>query len=173
MSKTWFFSTLMIASGAMLLFVLGFLCWQLGLSMWAGVIYRFAGMGMLMAFSSLLLLGFLSLLMAIGGNLRAYLSVEARALRRLVSVQNRDCDQRQRVSAQTQQLHFWTHIKRRRLLALDDRRQLRLLFDAIDADLKTAKERLTRERYKELRKTLRNYRQRANVEGMLTLREKL
>lgn len=173
MSKLWVFSTLIIASGAMLLFVLGFLCWQLGLAMWAAVIYRLAGLGMLMAFSSLLLLGLLSLLIAIGRDLRGYSSVEARALRQLLSVYKRGNDQRQRMFAQAKQLRFWAHVKRRRLLARDDRRQLRSLFLAIDTDLKIARQRLTREHYKDLRKALRNYRKQADVEGMLALREKL
>lgn len=162
---------LVIASLAMLSFVLGFVCWQLGLALWAGLMYRLAGLGMLIAFSSLLLLGLLSLLTSFSHDLRIYFSAEARALRRLLSLRVRGGDQRLRMFEQAKQLRFWARIKRQRLLARDDRRHLRVLFLAIDAELKVAKAHLTAQHYQTLRKTLRHHLKQADTEAMLALRE--
>ena len=173
MSKRAVLITLVIASLAMLSFVLGFVCWQLGLALWAGLMYRLAGLGMLIAFSSLLLLGLLSLLASLGHDLRVYFSAEARALRRLLSLRVRCGDQRLRMFEQVKQLRFWARIKRQRLLARDDQRHLRALFLAIDAELNIAKAQLTARHYQALRKVLRHHLKQADIEAMLALREQL
>jgi len=173
MPKRLVYSVLTLASMAMLLFVVGFVLWQLGMAALTGLVYWLAAKTMLLAFALLVLLGIAALLRALWRDLRAYFSGEARALRRLLATHARHAVGRQRLIAQAQQLRFWTRIKRQRALALNNRRHLRDLFRAIDSELRTMKSQLPAQHYRALRKALRDYHQRANADAMLALREQL
>lgn len=162
---------LMMASLAMLVFVVGFICWQLGLALWAALIYRLAGIALLLAFCGLSLLGVWSLSRALVQTILAYFSAEARALRRLLSLRIRRDESRNRLLAQARQLRFWARIKRQRLADRDDKRQLRALFRAIDDELKAAKAQFGARRCQLLRKALRQHLKQADVHAMLALRE--
>lgn len=160
-----------VASVAMLLFVMGFIFWQLHGMLWAALLYRLAGLAMLSAFSGFLLLGLGSLLASVVHDLCAYCSKEARALRRILSLRARSADSRKRLSEQARQLRFWGRIKRQRILARDDRRQLRSLFLAIDTELKSTRTHFEVERYRSLRKALRHHLKQADAKAMLAIRE--
>ncbi len=173
MPKRLLYSVMTIASAAMLLFVAGFVCWQLGMAMMTGLIYWMAGKIMLLAFALLLLLGLAELLRTVWRDLRVYFSGEARALRRLLAVHSQASTSRQYWLAQAQQVRFWARIKRQRLLTANNRRHLRGLFRAISAELHASKSGLPSDRYQALHKALRNYHKRADAEAMLALREQL
>lgn len=157
----------------MLLFVAGFVLWQLGMAALTGLIYWVAGKILLLAFALLVLLGIAAIVGALWRGLCAYFSAEARTLRRLLVAHSLGSAGRQRLLAQTQQVRFWSRIKRQRLLASNNRRHLRRLFRAIDAELRASRSRLSPERYQDLRKMLRDQHQRANASAMLALRNQL
>jgi hypothetical protein len=173
MPKRLIYSVMAIASAAMLLFVVGFVFWQLGITILAGFIYWLAGKIILAAFVLLVMLGFAALLRALWRDLRAYFNSEARALRRLLAVHSHASTSRQCLQAQAQQVRFWTRIRRQRLLLANNRRHLRGLFRAINAELYASKPRLPTDRYQALRKALRDYHKRADADAMLALREQL
>ena len=173
MPKRLVYSVLTLASLAMLLLVVGFVLWQVGMVALTGLVYAVAGKAMLLAFALMVLLGIAALLRALWRDLRAYFSSEARALRRLLAAQALHSVGRQRLMAKAQQLRFWTRVKRQHALAANNRRHLRDLFRAIDIELRARKAQLPAERYRSLRKALRDYHHRADAEGMLALREQL
>jgi hypothetical protein len=173
MSNRLLISVMMIASLAMLLFVLGFVFWKLGLGFVGGFLYWIAGEGMLLAFGLLLGLGALALLAGLWRELRLYFNAEACALRRVLCLRTRALNARHYWLAQTKQLRFWTGLKRKTALQANNRRHLRSLFLAIDADLLGAKSQLPQVDYRQLRKALRQYHRQADIEAMLALREQL
>lgn len=173
MAKHLLISVMMVASLAMLLFVIGFVFWKLGLAFVGSLLYWFAGKIMLLAFGLLMALAVIALLAALWRELRLYFSAEARTLRRLLSLRSRALNARRSWLAQTKQLQFWTGLKRKAVLRANNRRHLRSLFRAINADLQRAKSQLPQLDYRRLRKALRQYHRQADIAAMLALREQL
>lgn len=157
----------------MLLLVLGFVCLQFGLALLMGLFYLFAGKVMLLALALLALLGVLALFKAVYRELQAYFSRESSALRQLLFLQICRQDAERRTAAEWRQLSYWHIFKRQRLLAADNRKQLRELSDAINHELQAVRTQLPTSRYKKLRKALRKYRKQADFAAMLTLRQQL
>lgn len=173
MSKRLLFAVLTLASLAMLLYVCGFVFWKLGIGLVGSALYWIAGKAMLLAFGLLLLLALMALLNALWRELRRYFSAEAKALRRLLSLRMRRLNAGQQLQAQTRQLRFWPGLKRKAVLEANNRKHLRGLYRAINADLCLAKTRLSQVDYQRMRKALRLYRRRADTAAMLALREQL
>lgn len=173
MAKRLLFGVMLLASLAMLLFVSGFVFWKLGIVVVADFLYWIAGKAMLLAFGLLVMLGLTALLAMLCRDLRRYFSAEALALRRLLSLRSRAVDARQYRLAQTRQLRFWTRLKRKAVLRANDRKHLRSLFRAIDADLRRVRNQLPKVDYRRLHKALRQYHRQANIAAMLALREQL
>lgn len=173
MAKRLLYTVLLLASVAMLLLVVGFGFWKIGLGLIGGLLYTLAGKLMLLTFSLLIAIGVLSLLLAVWRELRRYFSREASALRKLLSVGLRAENARQFVAEQTRQLRYRSLRQRQAALRADDRQQLRSLYRAIDAELQTAKSRMPRQDYQQLRKLLRQSLRQADTAAMLTLREQL
>lgn len=173
MAKALLTCVIVVASLAMLLFVIGFVFWKLGLAFVGGLLYWFAGKTMLLAFGLLIVLAVMALLATLWRELRGYFSAEARALRRLLCLRSRGLNAKQYWLAQTRQLRFWNGLKRKAALQANNRRHLRSLFHAINADLQRAKTQLPQVDYRRLRKALRQYHKRADIAAMLALREQL
>ena len=155
----------------MLLFVAGFLCMQLGLGMLAGLIYAAAGKIMLLAFGLLLLLGAVALIVGLLRELRVYFRQEASALRRVLTAHTQNSHVAQQTAQKRRQLNYLTLFKRQRLLAADNRKQLRALNNGIDRELQAARTQLSAASYRDMSKALRNYRKQADAEAMLALRQ--
>lgn len=173
MSGRLLYSALLICSLAMLLFVVGFLCLQLGLSLLTTLFYAVAGKIMLLAFGLLLLLGAGAVAAAVWRELRAYSCREAAALRRFLAVKSRQADADLYRTQASRQLLYLSHFKRQRLLAANNRKHLRELFDAINKELQAVRSQLPAATYKSLRKALRNHHKRADASAMLALREQI
>ncbi len=173
MSKRLLICVMVVASLAMLLLVIGFVFWKLGLGFVGGFLYWLAGKSLLLAFGLLVALAAMALLAAIWRELRGYFSTESRALRRVLCLRTRGLNARQNWLAQTRQLRFWAGLKRKTALQANNRRHLRSLFRAIDADLQGAKTQLSQFDYRRLRKALRQYHKQADIAAMLALREQL
>lgn len=173
MSSRFLYGVLLIGSVAMLLFVAGFALLHLGLGLLTTLFYAVAGKIMLLALGLLVLLGAGALLAAIGRELGAYFCREAAALRRIFALQAHQEQFAQRSVAEWRQLQYLNRFKRQRLLASNNRKHLRALFDAIHQELQAVKKQLPVATYKSLRKALRNHHKRADAEAMLALRREI
>lgn len=173
MSRPLLYGALSICSFAMLLFVVGFVCWQFGLVLLTSLFYLVASKIMLLAFVLLVSLGLVALIGAIRRDLAAYFNKESIALRRLLSVRASQCEARRRLSGESRQLRYWSHFRRRRLLAADNKKRLRELFTAINLELQSMKNKLPADSYRAFSKALRQYHRHADAEAMLLLRKQL
>ena len=163
----------MIGSLAMLLFLAGFVCFQLGLGLLTGLFYLVASKVMLLTLVLLALLGLLALCKAVVRDVGAYFNRETAAVRQLLSVRASKQDIETRNAAQWLQLQYLTRFKRQRMLAADNRKQLRELAAAISDELQAVKPQIPVATYKAMSKALRTYRKKADTAAMLALREKL
>lgn len=173
MSGRFLYGLILMCSTAMLLFVAGFLCLQLGLGLLTTLFYAVAGKIMLLAFGLLLLLGAVALIAALRRELRAYFSREAAALRRVLAVQTRHKHTAQRTALEWRQLQYLSRFKRQRLLAANNRKHLRALFEAIHQELRAVKAQMPAAGYRALYKALRRHHRQADAEAMLALRQRL
>jgi parvulin-like peptidyl-prolyl isomerase len=169
-AKVILYAVLATASLAMLLLLIGFVCLHFGLVALMGLMYALAGKIMLLAFGLLLLLGGGLALQAIYKELAGYWRREASALRRILTLQMRKESNSQLIQQQKKQLRYWQEFKRQRMLAANNKKHSRELYKAITAELQTA---IAAERYKALQKQLKHYRNQANPEAMLALREQV
>lgn len=173
MAKRLLWGIMLLASAAMLLLVVGWLLWKLGLGLFAGLLYAIAGKTMLLAFVVLILVASLYFLRQLGREIKVYFSAEASALRRLWWLRMRALGAKQQWVARVQQLRYRSAAKRQALMAADSRKQLRSLFCAIDADLRGVKTLMTHQDYRQLRKALRQSHRQADAAAMLAIRERL
>ena len=164
---------MLLTTAAMLLFVIGWLLWRLGLGLIGALLYGIAGKVMLLAFALLIVIAAFHVLRQLGREIKAYFSAEARALRRLWSLRLRTLSVRQYWAARAKQLRYRSLFKRKALLAADNRKQLRDLFRAIDADLQGAKTKLSLQDYRRMRQELRQSHRQADAATMLAIRERL
>lgn len=151
---------------ALSLLLLGFGCWQLGVTWLAGWSYSLAENSLLLAFA-LLMLWLLSLLFqAIFSGIKTYFQPKSRLLRRLVMLQVNQHVVGQKLMLEKRQLHYLTQLKQQRLLAVNNKKHSRVLFKAIRAELQDVMTPGTH-------KALKQYHKQANPHGMLALRNKI
>ena len=159
---------LFACSLAMLLFFIGFVCWQLGLSWLTAGSYGLASNILLAAFAALLLLGCGLLLLALYRQIAEYLSREQRALRRLVMLHGFRQQANQRVALEKRQQVYRAQFKRQRLMLADHQKHCRELFKAINVELKATLEPTL---YKSFYQDLQQLHKQSNSQAMLALRE--
>lgn len=164
---------LLLSSVAMLLFMLGFLCLQLGLALLMDLFYLLASKVMVLALAGLALLGLAALCRAVCGDLHRYFRRESVVLRRLLFLHGSRQVLQQQTIAEAQQIGYWARFRRQRLLAADNRKQVRALAAAINDELQARSTQLSASRYKTLRSALRKYRKQADFAAMLSLRQQL
>ena len=136
MSKILLHGALMAFCLAMLMFVAGFAAWQLGLVWVASVLYPLATKIILLAFGVLFLLGVGLLIRVCCRNIVHYFRREAMAMRRVIMLQVRQRDAKQRLMLEKRQIYYLNQLKRQRLLAANNKQHSRELFNAISAELK-------------------------------------
>ena len=167
------YGILLICSVAMLLFMAGFVCFQLGLAWLTTLVYAAAGKVMLLAFGMLLLLGAVAWISALHGELRAYFHREAVAARRVWAVQAQKLHLAQRTVLEFRQLQYLSRLKRQRLLAADNRKHLRALYGAIRRELQEVRAQMPPASYQAMCKALRLHHKHADFEAMLALRKRI
>jgi hypothetical protein len=173
MSSRLIYGILAICSSAMLLFIAGFVFFQLHLSLLTTLFYSVATKLLLLAFALLLLSGILVLLTALGREVRAYFRHEASALRQVLAMQTQTQHLAQLSHFKNRQLSYFSQFKRQKLLAADDKKQLRRLYLAIHQELQSVKPNIPHSHYQSMYKALRKYHQQADAKAMLTLREQI
>ncbi|WP_347987030.1 hypothetical protein [Methylomonas sp. AM2-LC] len=173
MSSRLVYGILAICSTAMLLFVAGFIVFQLHLSLLTTLFYSVAAKLLLLAFALLLLSGMLVLITALGREVRSYFRHEASALRRVLAMQTQTQQLAQLNYFKNRQLSYFSQFKRQKLLAADDKKQLRHLYLAIHQELQSVKHNIPHSHYQNMYKALRQYHQQADAKAMLSLREQI
>lgn len=171
MSARFLYGALLIASFAMMLFVGGFVCLQLGFSLLMALFYAIAGKVMLLAFGLLVLLGAVALSIAVARSLTRYFSCEMKVLRRLLAMHSFNRQVAQRALLEKRQLLYLSRLKRERFFRANNRKHLRNLFGSIHQELHAVKPLLPETTYKSLRKALRAHHRHADAEAMLALRK--
>jgi hypothetical protein len=173
MSVRILYGILLACSLAMLLFVVGFVLFHLGLSLLTTLFYVLAGKIMLVAFALLALWGLVVLLRALWRDLRDYFRKDAVAVRRLWSVKSQQLYLEQQGFLESQQIQNRSRFKRLRLLDANNKKHLRALYDGIYAELQAVKSNLSEDRYQDLLQALQRYHKQADAEAMLALRKQL
>lgn len=156
---------------AMLMFVAGFAAWQLGLVWLASVLYPLATKIILLAFGVLFLLGVGLLIRVCCRNIVLYFRREAMAMRRVIMLQVRQRDAKQRLMLEKRQIYYLNQLKRQRLLAANNKQHSRELFNAISVELKGHDGLPGGE--ESLHKSLKQHHSQANPEAMLALRDQV
>lgn len=161
---------LLLFVSALLLFLTGFAGWRFGLVGLAAGLYALANKAILLAFLLMLLLQTSLMLLAFYRGLSQYFRPEAVAWRRVAMLQKRYRDASQLFLLERRQAYYMAELKRQRLLSANDKKHSIELFKAIDAELK---KHVTPGEYKSVRKELKHYRKRADLQAMLALREQM
>lgn len=164
---------LALGSLAMLLFVVGFCCFRLGLALLAGFFYAVAGKFLLLTLVGVGLLGLAALAKALYRELRAYFRREAAEFRVWLALRTQARDAGLRAASEARQLRYRMQIQRSRMSAANNRKHLRQLRQAIDGELVSVRKRLPAATYKSLRKSLRRHYHQADAAAMLALRNQL
>lgn len=170
MTKIVLYAVLLICSLSMLLLLGGFSCWRLGWVNWASWFYLLAGQIILAAFLLLLLLGCGLFVQALYVELAVYFRWDAVALRRVAMLRQLQHNAGQRLLLEKSQIHYLYELKRRRLLAADNKKHSRALFKAVSAELRQSVE---PDSYKSLQKHLKQHRNQADPQAILALRERV
>jgi hypothetical protein len=157
----------------MLLFLVGFVFFQLGLSLFTTLLYHIAGKMLLLGFALLLALGLYKLLLGLWIDIRAYFSQEAHSVRRVLHIYGKKQHTAQLKTFRHQQLHYSSQFKRQRLLAADNQKQLHSLYQAIRQELETNKALMPPQHYQDLYKALRKQFKQADANAMLALRAQI
>ena len=157
---------LLVLGLALSLLLLGFGCWQLGVAWLTGWSYTLAENALLLAFALLLCWVLSLILQALFLGIKGYFQPENRMLRRLVMLQIYQHAVGQKFLLEKRQLHYLTQLKRQRLLAVNNKKHSRVLFNAIRTELK---DNMTPSTYKALKQHLKQ----ANPHAMLALRKKM
>lgn len=167
------YGLLLIASLAMILFILGFIGFKLGIVWLSVLLYAIAGKVLLLVFALLLLLGFVLITHSIVADLRSYFVKEAMAKRQVLFMQNKKQHFARLSAFKSQQLYYFHQFKRQRLLAADDKKQRAKLYAAINEELIAIKHKMPVKHYQLWQKTLRRYHKQADANAMLALREQI
>jgi hypothetical protein len=158
---------------SMVLFMAGFLCFQLGFELLTTLFYALAGKIMLFSFVILLLSGVLALLGALASDLRAYFRQDAGALRQILAAHTHKRNMAQRLGLEIRQIQYFSHLKRQRLLSADNQKQLNALYKTIAHELDAVKPQIPFTHFTQMHKALRLHFKQANPQAMLALRQQI
>lgn len=164
---------LLLGSLAMLLLLAGFLAMQAGLALLTGLLYLLGVKILLMALALWGGLGLFGLVGNVSRDLRAFGSETAAAWRRVASLELAKRAASTRRALEFKQLQYRAAMRRRRVLAADDRKQLRALSAAVESELLAGKARLPAKRFKTLRRELKRCLRSGDAAGILAVREQV
>jgi len=128
---------------------------------------------LLSAFALLLITG---LFIIIKLNIAAcfdYFSARQRLQRRLWFIQTKQNQLKQLFYFRTLQINYFNELKRKRLLSANNRQHIQSLSKAIDKDLLSIKQQLSKTTYLQLQQENVRYRNQQDVEALLELQQKI
>jgi len=102
-----------------------------------------------------------------------YFSAKQRMQRRLWFVQARQDQVKRLFYFKTRQIKYFNELSRKRLLKLNNRKHIRSLSKAIDKELLSIKTKLPGTTYQQLQQDHARYRNRQDIEALLTLQQKI
>ncbi len=102
-----------------------------------------------------------------------YFSAKQRIQRRLWFVQARQDQVKRLFYFKTRQIKYFNELSRKRLLKLNNRKHIRSLSKAIDKELLSIKTKLPGTTYQQLQQDHARYRDRQDIEALLTLQQKI
>jgi hypothetical protein len=131
--------------------------------------------------TALLLSGFAALIVAglwgVGkitvSSVLDYFSAKQRAQRRLWFAEAKQDQVKRLFYFKTKQIKYVNELSRKRLLKLNNRKHIRSLSKAIDRDLQSIKTNLPESAYRQLQQDHVRYRNRQDIEGLITLQQKI
>jgi len=102
-----------------------------------------------------------------------YFSEQQRLQRRLLFIQTRQDQIKRLFYLKTLQINYFSELKRKRLLSINNRKHILSLSRAIDKDLLSIKQRLSKSTYQQLLQENARYRDRQDSEALLKLQQKI
>jgi hypothetical protein len=128
---------------------------------------------LLSAFALLLITGLFVMIKHIITSCVGYFSATQRVQRRLMYIQAKQDQLKQLFYFRTLQIHYFNDLKRKRLLRANNRQHIRSLSKAIDKDLLSIKQQLSKKSYQQLHQENVRYRDQQDIEALLKLQQKI
>jgi hypothetical protein len=102
-----------------------------------------------------------------------YFSATQRVQRRLWFIQAKQDQLEQLFYFKTVQIHYFNELKRNQLLSVNNRQHIQSLSKAIDKDLQSLKQQLSKTTYLQLHQENIQYRDKQDIEALLKLQQKI
>ena len=128
---------------------------------------------LLSAFALLLTAGFFVVIKLVIASCSDYFSPKQRLQRRLWFIQARQDQLKRLFYFRTVQINYFNERKRKQLLRANNRKHIQSLSKAIDKDLRSMKQQLSKSRYLQLQQENIQYRDQQQVESLLKLQQKI
>lgn len=125
------------------------------------------------AFALLLTMGLLATVKQITSACSDFFSSRQRSQRRLLFIQNRQDQFRRLLFFKAAQINFFHEIKRKRLLAANNRKHINILSGAVADELMTVKPHLSKAAFAQFQQENSFYRNQLDGEGLLKLQQKI
>lgn len=128
---------------------------------------------LLSAFALLLITGLVVIIKLIIAACFDFFSARQRLQRRLWFIQAKQDQLKQLFYFKTLQINYFNELKRKRLLSANNRRHIQSLSKAIDKDLQSIKQQLSKTTYLQLQRDNIRYRDQQDIEAILKLQQKI
>ena len=128
---------------------------------------------LLSAFALLLTAGLFVVIKLVIAACSDYFSAKQRLQRRLWFIQARQDQLKQLFYFRTVQINYFNERKRKQLLRANNRKHIQSLSKAIDKDLRSMKQQLSKSTYLQLQQENAQYRDQQQVEALLKLQQKI
>jgi hypothetical protein len=102
-----------------------------------------------------------------------YFSAKQRLQRRLWFIQSKQEQLKQLFYFRTLQINYFNELKRKRLLIANNRQHIQALSKAIDKELQSIKQQLSKTTYQQLQRENAQYRNKQDIEALLELQKKI
>ena len=138
-----------------------------------GLLTQLGLLTLLSAFALLLTAGLFVVIKLVIAACSDYFSAKQRLQRRLWFIQARQDQLKQLFYLRTVQINYFNDRQRKQLLRANNRKHIQSLSKAIDKDLRSMKQQLSKSRYLQLQQENIQYREQQQVEALLKLQQKI
>ena len=170
---------MIIRIALLLMFAAFALFFSVDLLLWLAVpglprlLTQFGLLTLLSAFTLLLIAGLFVVIKLVIAACSDYFSAKQRLQRRLWFIQARQDQLKQLFYFRTVQINYFNERKRKRLLRANNRKHIQSLSKAIDKDLRSMKQQVSKSTYQQLHQENARYRDQQQVEALLKLQQKI
>jgi len=138
-----------------------------------GLMTRIGLATLLSAFALLLITGLVVIIKHIIASCFDYFSARQRLRRRLWFIQAQQEQLKRLFYFRTVQINYFNELKRKRLLSANNRQHIQSLSKAIDKDLQSIKQQLSKTTYLQLQRENVRHRNQQDIEALLKLQQKI